>query len=336
MKCLVTGVTGQSGSYLAEQLVRRGDEVYGIKRRTSTNNTQNLTNLLKIPQFKLIEGDVTDASFITELVLDGQFEEIYSLAAQSNVGTSFNIPQATTSSIYDATLYLLEAIRKYSIHTRFYFSGSSEMFGSNYSTTVNGIKYQDENTPFKPRSPYSVAKLAGFHLTRLYREAYGLFACSGILFNHESPRRSPQFVTRKISQYVAYLKRTFNCATATNPLKKLSLGNIYAYRDFGYAPDYTRAMQLMLKQDSPDDFVIATGETNSIQDVLDEAFDYINLSKYMQDCVIIDDTLKRPAEVDYLCGDSSKARDILGWKPTVNFQQLIRKMIDNDLSQPLW
>jgi GDPmannose 4,6-dehydratase len=328
MNCLITGVTGQDGSYLAELLLEQGHTVYGVKRRSATNNTTNLAAVLNNPDFHLVEGDVTDCSFITKLITKVNFNEIYHLAAQSFVGASFTIPHYTTTSIYDSTIHILEAIRTYSKETRFYFAGSSEMFGSNYSTTENGIKYQDENTAFCPQSPYSIAKLAGFHLTRLYRECYGLFACSGILFNHESPRRGDQFVTQKVVKYVANLKQHLHSSSLIAPLK---LGNLDACRDWGYAPDYVKAMTMILGQDKPRDLVIATGETHSIRELVETAFEYIGMGKYTYNFVAEDPSLKRPAEVNYLCGSPTKAKEILGWEPTLKFKDIIHLMIDHEL-----
>ncbi len=341
---LITGITGQTGSYLAELLIDKGYVVCGIKRRTSTNNTSNLSNIIENPNLILIEGDCLDSLFITDLIRSKQFDEIYHLAAQSHVWTSFQIPEYTTNSIYLSTLYVLEAIRKYSPQTKMYFSGSSEMFGKNYSflmeepninNSLPGItkKYQDEETAFCPQSPYSIAKLAGFHLTRLYREAYGLYSCSGILFNHESPRRGVEFVTRKITKYCANIY--FHHGSQYNSsIPKLKLGNLESYRDWGYAQDYADAIYKILQQDIPRDLVISTGTTYSIRQFLEKCFDYINvLPENINDFVEIDPSLYRPAEVDYLCGNSSLARKILNWKPTVDIDELIHIMIEADIKR---
>jgi len=324
-KCLITGVTGQVGSYLAEILLSQGHDVWGIKRRTSTNNTKNISDILSNGYFRLIEGDCLDNSFISELIHNQQFDEVYHLAAQSHVATSFKIPEYTTSSIYNSTLFLLEAIRKYSKKTRFYFAGTSEMFGKNFSTTKDGIKYQDENTAFIPQSPYSIAKLAGYHLTRLYREAYNLYACTGILFNNESPRRGEEFVTQKIVKYAAKLYE-FQKTSSPYLYPRLVLGNLSASRDWGYSKDYAGVISLFLEQDRPQDLVISSGETHTIYEFLNLAFCYFGLDYRRH--VVIDKEFYRPAEVDYLCGDSSLGRKILNWKPSVTFHELIRIMCE--------
>lgn len=322
-KSFITGVTGQTGSFLAEILLERGDIVYGLRRRSSTPNISNLWQIVDHPNFHLVEGDCLDNAFITKLIADQQFDNIFHLAAQSHVHTSFNLPEYTANSIYNSTLYILEAIRHYSRFSRLYFAGTSEMFGKNFSTTRDGIKYQNEQTVFMPQSPYSIAKLAAYHLVRLYRESYDLYAVSGILFNHTSERRGEQFVSRKITKYIASINKNRN-------IPPLKLGNLYSCRDWGYAPDYARAISLFLFQDKPEDLVIASGETHSIIDLLNTAFNYIGVKDWSP-YVEIDKDLYRPAEVDYLCGDSTKARQKLNWKPNVGFEPMIRRMIDHDI-----
>jgi GDPmannose 4,6-dehydratase len=318
-KALITGITGQDGSYLTELLLEKNYEVHGIIRRSSSFNTGRIDHLFNnhdIGNKKLFLhfGDLADSSSISRLLEKIKPDEIYNLGAQSHVKVSFDIPEYTSDIDATGTCRILDAIHDTHIKTKFYQASSSEMYGK-----VQAIP-QNENTPFYPRSPYACAKLYSHWLTVNFRESYGLFACSGILFNHESPRRGQTFVTRKITHTLAEI-----LAKKTD---KLFLGNLDAKRDWGFAGDYVEAMWLMLQQDQPDDYVIATGETYSVRDFLDEAFGYVDLDwkKYVE----ISEKYFRPAEVDLLIGDASKAKEKLGWKPKVNFKQLVRMMVDED------
>jgi GDPmannose 4,6-dehydratase len=315
-KAFITGINGQDGSYLAELLLEKGYEVHGIFRRSSVPNLQRLEHLINKPgvNLKVHFGDLTDSGNLFQLLKDIQPDEIYNLGAQSEVGVSFENPAITAQSTALGALYLLEAIRQTGIRTRYYQASSSEMFG-----LVHEVP-QKETTPFHPRSPYGVSKVFAYWMTVNYREAYKMFNTNGILFNHESPRRGETFVTRKITLALARIKAGVQ--------DKLFLGNLNARRDWGYAKDYVEAMWLMLQQDNPEDFVISTGETHSIKEFLEESFGYVGLDyeKYVQ----IDPKLIRPAEVDLLLGDSSKAAKILGWKPRVDFKGLVRLMVDAD------
>ena len=320
-KALITGITGQDGSYLAELLLSKGYEVYGVVRRASTFNTDRIDHIYqdphdKNPKLRLVYGDLSDSSSLNGLLQDIRPDEIYNLGTQSHVRVSFDIPEYTADATALGTLRLLEAVRRSGLkNTRFYQASSSEMFGK-----VQGVP-QKETTPFYPRSPYAVAKLFGHWITVNYRESYGLFACSGILFNHESPRRGETFVTRKITRAVAHIKHGLQ--------DKLYLGNLDAKRDWGYAKEYVEAMWLMLQQDKPDDYVIATGETHTVREFLEEAFKYAEMDykKYVE----FDKRYLRPAEVDLLIGDPSKAKKQLGWKPKTTFKQLIKIMVDADI-----
>lgn len=321
-KALVTGITGQDGSYLTELLLSKGYEVYGIIRRSSSFNTDRIDHLYQDPhaferRLHLVYGDLNDASSLNKILRDVQPDEIYNLGAQSHVRVSFDIPEYTGEISGLGTLRILEAIRETGISPRFYQASSSELYGK-----VQEIP-QKETTPFYPRSPYAAAKLYAYWITVNYRESYGLFACNGILFNHESPRRGETFVTRKVTKAAAAIKLGLQ--------DKLYLGNLDAKRDWGFAGDYVEAMWLMLQQDKPDDFVIATGETHSIRELLDEAFGYLELD--WQQYVEIDPRYYRPAEVDLLIGDASKANRLLGWEPKVKFQELVRMMVDADLEK---
>lgn len=336
---LIFGVNGQDGSYLSEFLLNKGYIVNGVIRRASVNNTrERMTISLDNPFFKLIEGDITDASSITEIVEDTQPEEVYNLAAQSHVGTSFKQPAATWNINAGGVQNILEVLRKKRPQARFYQASTSEMFGS----MLDADGFQRETTELSPNSPYAISKVAAHHSVRLYREAYNMFACSGILFNHESPRRGEGFVTRKISKYVAELNRKrilysnmyergrqAALAQALAELGPLKLGNLDAQRDWGFAGDYIEAMWLMLQQDKPEDYVVATGETNSVRVLLDHAFKHIGVDDW-SDIVVIDPAFIRPYEVPLLRGDSTKARETLGWKPKVSFEQLVKMMVDND------
>lgn len=318
-RALISGITGQDGSYLAEFLLNKGYEVHGIIRRSSSFNTERIDHLYVDPHEQeaklfLHYGDLSDGSNLTTLLYDLQPDEIYNLAAQSHVRVSFDQPEYTGDITALGTTRLLEAIRKSDIETKYYQASSSEMFGSSPPP-------QNEETPFKPRSPYAVAKVYSYWMTVNYREAYGVFSCNGILFNHESPRRGRTFVTRKITSALAKIR----CGL----LDKLYLGNLEAKRDWGYAKDYVEAMWLMLQQDKPDDYVIATGETHSVKEFLEEAFDYAGLDwkKYVE----IDPRYFRPTEVDVLIGDPGKVWKKLGWKPEVTFKELVRLMVDADI-----
>ncbi len=312
---LITGITGQDGSYLAELLLSKGYKVYGIKRRTSDLNYGNSEHLKNDIEF--IYADMSDMPSLIAAVKKAMPDEVYNLAAQSFVQTSWEQPILTGEIDGIGVTNLLEAIRLTKPDTRFYQASTSEMFGK-----VQAVP-QNESTPFYPRSPYGVAKLYGHWITVNYRESYNMFTCSGILFNHESPRRGLEFVTRKVTNAVALIKNGL--------MKELRMGNLDSKRDWGFAGDYVKAMWLMLQQDSPDDFVIATGETHTIRELLEEAFGYVGLN--YEDYVVIDPRFVRPAEVDLLLGDPSKAYDKLGWKPEVNFKQLVQMMVESDLDK---
>lgn len=319
---LITGITGQDGSYLAEFLLAKGYEVYGIIRRSSSFNTGRIDEIYLDPhvpnsRLHLIFGDLNDGSSLNKILRMVKPDEIYNLGAQSHVRVSFDIPEYTAEVTGLGTVRLLEAIRESGIKPKFYQAGSSEMFGK-----VQEIP-QRETTPFYPRSPYGAAKVYAHWITVNYRESYGLFACNGILFNHESPRRGETFVTRKITKAVARIQLGVQ--------QELYLGNLDAKRDWGYAADYTEAMWLMLQQEKPDDYVIATGETHSVQELLELAFGHLGLD--WQRYVRIDPRYFRPTEVDLLLGDPSKARQKLDWNPKVGFQKLITMMVDSDLKQ---
>jgi GDPmannose 4,6-dehydratase len=321
-KALITGITGQDGSYLTELLLGRGYDVYGVIRRASTFNTERIDHIYQDPhesgrRMRLLYGDLNDASSLNKILRDVQPDEIYNLGAQSHVRVSFDIPEYTAEVSALGTLRLLEAIRETGLRgTRFYQASSSELFGK-----VQEVP-QRETTPFYPRSPYGVAKLYAYWITVNYRESYGLFACNGVLFNHESPRRGETFVTRKITRAAAAIKLGLR--------NKLYLGNLDARRDWGHAKDFVEAMWLMLQQDEADDYVIATGETHSVREFLDEAFGRLDLD--WKQFVEIDPRYFRPAEVDLLIGDASKARRKLGWEPKITFKELVRTMVDADLA----
>jgi len=325
-KALITGITGQDGSYMAELLLEKGYEVHGIVRRSSLINTGRIDHLYQDPHLPdtrlfLHYGDLTDGTTLRKILEEVEPDEVYNLGAQSHVRVSFDVPEYTVDTVAMGTLRLLEAIRDYQKHTnrsvRFYQAGSSEMFG-----LVQEVP-QKETTPFYPRSPYACGKVYAHWQTINYRESYGMFAANGILFNHESPRRGHTFVTRKITMAVANI--------LAGRQKKLYLGNLDAKRDWGYAKDYVEAIWLILQQDQPDDFVIATGETHSVREFLEEAFSYVNLDwrKYVE----IDPRYFRPAEVDLLIGDASKAREKLNWRPRVTFRELVHLMVDADIAQ---
>jgi len=318
-KALITGITGQDGSYLAELLLAKGYEVYGIIRRSSSFNTGRLDGIYNDPhvpqnRLHLIYGDLNDASSVNRILKLVKPHEIYNLAAQSHVKVSFEIPENTSEITAMGTLRILEGIRETRIKTRFYQASSSELYG-------RAPEPQNEKTPFQPVSPYAVAKLFAYWTTVNYRDSYGIFACNGILFNHESPRRGETFVTRKITRAVARIKHNLE--------NTLYLGNLDARRDWGYAPDYVEAMWRILQQKQPEDFVIATGQTHTVRELLTEAFGTVGLDykKYVK----IDKRYFRPLEVNVLKGNASKARRKLGWKSKVSFKQLVKIMVDADM-----
>ena len=374
MKALIFGITGQDGSYLAELLLSKGYRVIGVTRRVSVNTTARIQHIL--PKIKIVEGDITDAFNVNKIIQDEEPDEIYNLAAQSHVGTSFSQPNLTWDITAGGVLNILEAIR-YSPnkeHMRFYQASSSEMFGKNYTTgetlnldntlgTIvvdnprsNGAfgckKYQDEDTAFMPQSPYAIAKLAAHHLVRNYRDSYGIHGSCGILFNHESERRGEHFVTRKITKWIGgfvdWLERTgikeseltqtkesdelIYASGHQESYKKLRLGNLKAKRDWGHAEDYVEAMWLMLQKDEPDDYVVATGETYSVADFLDAAFEAVGISDW-SNLVYIDPKFYRPAEVDYLLGIPTKAENELGWERKISFSDLAERMVKFDVEK---
>jgi len=318
---LVTGVTGQDGSYMADFLLEKNYTVVGLHRRSSTNNLSRIAHLVHNKNFILEEFDLTDPSGVNQVVSKYKPDEFYNLGAQSHVGTSFKQPTTTFEIDAVGVINILEAIRHFSPSTKLYQAGTSEMFGRNYSVDSNGKKYQSENTTMLPQSPYGVAKLASYHMIQIYRAAYGLYCCCGILFNHESPRRGENFVTRKITKYLGQIIRG-------EPVGKLELGNLDAHRDWGHAQDYVKGMWLMLQQSVADDYVLATGETHSVKEFLVSAFNLAKLdyTKYVN----INEDLFRPAEVDYLCGDANKAKEKLSWTPTYSFNALVEDMVYND------
>ena len=317
-KALITGITGQDGSYLAELLLSKGYEVHGVVRRSSSFNRERVDPIYLGPgvqehRLRLHYGDLEDVGSLTNLVRKVQFDELYNLGAQSHVRVSFDMPEYTVSTIAMGTLRLLEAVRDLEVRPRFYQASSSEMFGSTPPP-------QNETTTFSPRSPYACAKVFAHQLCHNYRDAYGMFIACGILFNHESPRRGIPFVTRKITRAAARIKHGLD--------SKLFLGNLDAKRDWGFAGDYVEAMWLMLQQEVPEDFVIATGESHSVREVLDISFGALGLD--WNRFVELDPRYLRPTEVDHLRGDMSKARDKLGWTPKVSFHELIKMMVESD------
>lgn len=315
-KAFITGTTGQDGSYLAEFLLDKGYEVYGLTRRTSTQNFHRIQGIVDNPNLHLISGDLIDQHSLTQAIRDIQPDEVYNLAAQSFVQASWEQPVLTGEFTALGVVRMLEAVRLACPQAKFYQASSSEMFGK-----VQEVP-QSEKTPFYPRSPYGVAKVYGHWITVNYRESFDMFAVSGILFNHESPRRGLEFVTRKISHAVARIK--------LGKQDKLVLGNLDSKRDWGYAKDYVKAMWLMLQQDKPQDYVISTGETHSVREFVEKAFGHVGINNW-QDYVEQDERFMRPAEVDLLVGDSNKARQDLGWEPETNFDELIKLMVDADL-----
>ena len=366
MKAVIFGITGQDGSYLAELLLDKGHEVVGVTRRVSVNTLSRIEHIL--PELKIVEGDITDGFNISKIIEEHKPDEVYNLAAQSHVGTSFKQPSLTWDITGAGVLNILEAIR-YSPQKdqiRFYQASSSEMFGKNYTVgstasllggtqvvvdsptgnTIGPMKYQDEDTPFIPQSPYGIAKLAAHHLVRNYREGYGIHGSCGILFNHESERRGENFVTRKITKWVGEFvlwssQSGAEIDTTSDPdlvlgsdsnFPKLRLGNLDARRDWGHAADYVEAMWMMLQQDEPDDYVIATGETHSIRDFLDVAFNTIEVDDW-SNLVVIDPEFYRAAEVEYLLGIPAKANRKLGWRPKIDFKSLAERMVIHDVHE---
>ena len=318
-RALITGITGQDGSYLAELLLQKGYEVHGLVRRSSSFNTTRLDNIYQDPheakvRLRLHHGDLSDSGALVNLIRDLQPDEVYNLGAQSHVMVSFDIPEFTGETTGMGTVRILEAIRASQVKTRFYQASSSEMFGASPPP-------QNEGTTFHPRSPYGVAKMFAYWTTVNYREAHGVFAANGILFNHESPRRGETFVTRKITRAVARIKAGLQ--------DKLYLGNLDAKRDCGYAPEFVEAMWMILQQDEPDDFVIGTGEAHTPKEFAQIAFDHVGLDwgRYVE----VDPKYFRPSEVDYLLADASKAKKILGWEPKTKFEELVRIMVDADV-----
>ncbi|MBS2027858.1 MAG: GDP-mannose 4,6-dehydratase [Deltaproteobacteria bacterium] len=321
-KALITGITGQDGSYLAELLLEKGYEVYGIIRRASTFNTHRIDHVYRDPhesnaRLRLIHGDLSDGSALNKILRDVRPDEIYNLGAQSHVRVSFDVPEYTADVDALGAVRLLEAIRDVGLQPRFYQASSSELYGKVVETP------QTEKTPFYPRSPYACAKAYAYWITVNYRESYNLHASNGILFNHESPRRGETFVTRKITRALARIHHGLQ--------DKLFLGNLDAKRDWGFAGDYVEAMWLMLQQDKPEDYVIATGETHSVREFLDESFAL--LGRDWKKHVEIDPRYFRPAEVDLLLGDATKAKQKLGWKPKVGFKQLVKMMVEADVAE---
>lgn len=314
---LITGITGQDGSYLSELLLEKGYEVYGLVRRLSTPNISRIEHLMD--KINFIEGDLTDQSSLDNAMKTIKPDEVYNLAAQSFVGTSWNQPVLTGDVTGLGVTRLLDAVRNFCDNARFYQASSSEMFGK-----VNESP-QNEKTPFYPRSPYGCAKVYGYWISVNYRESYNMYITNGILFNHESPRRGIEFVTRKITHGIARIYQGLS--------RELRLGNLEAKRDWGYAPDYVRAMWLMLQQEKPDDYVIATGETHSVQEFVEIAFREAGLN--WEDYVIVDKKFFRPAEVEHLVGDASKAKRVLKWEPKVTFEELVKIMVKADIERVL-
>lgn len=353
IKAIITGVAGQDGSYLSELLLSKGYDVYGVIRRASIPKLDNLQNVVDNEHFHLVEGDITDPSSVNKFVSEVKPDEYYNLAAQSHVATSFEQPTLTFNVNTLGVLNALEAIRNYSKGTKFYQASTSEMFGQNYKQIKITIpmyrlnesresvsKIQDESVEFSPRSPYGVAKLAAHNLCKVYRESYGIFASCGILFNHESERRGHNFVTRKITRWLGEFANKnelyLDNLDILGPIvlgdkSKLRLGNLSAVRDWGHAQDYVKAMYLMLQQNSPDDYVIATGESHTVEEFLISAFNFVHKDLDYRDFVITDPSLCRPSEVDFLQGSASKARQKLKWEPDISFVELVTRMVLNDV-----
>ncbi|MCD5401862.1 GDP-mannose 4,6-dehydratase [candidate division NPL-UPA2 bacterium] len=335
-KALITGITGQDGSYLAEFLLNKGYRVFGIVRKSSSFNTGRIDHLIEgytPAQFDFYRGDVNDINSLISILKEVEPDEIYHLAAQSHVKVSFEVPVYTFDTVATGTLKLLEAVRSLGLKCKIYFAGSSEMFGSSPPP-------QNENTPFQPRSPYAAAKVAAYKLCKIYREAYGMWIACGILFNHESPRRGETFVTRKTTRALARMKLGLQ--------EKLILGNLNAQRDWGYAPDYVEAMWLMLQQEEPEDYVIATGESHSVREFVEIAFSYAGFELIWEGegleergidartgnvLVEVHPRYFRPLEVEFLLGDVTKAREKLGWRPKTSFKELVKIMVDADMKR---
>lgn len=315
-RALITGISGMDGSHLADFLLTKDYEIFGLERRASTKNRVNVKHLENNVSF--LAGDLSDQNSLLRAIKISMPDEIYNLGAQSFVGESWNTPEHTSDITGLGVLRILEAIRESGMNIKFYQASSSEMFGD------MTIESADESTPFSPRSPYGVSKLYGHWITVNYRESYNMFNCSGILFNHESERRGLEFVTRKITNGVAKIKLGLD--------NKILLGNLTAMRDWGYAPDYVEAMWLMLQQPTPSDFVIATGEAHSVNEFLAEAFACVGMKNEYADHVEVDNRFIRPADVYYLKGNSTKARRVLGWSPKVSFTELVKRMVENDLN----
>jgi GDPmannose 4,6-dehydratase len=313
-RALITGINGMDGSHLADYLFEKGYEVYGMERRTSYPNRLNTKHLEG--KIKFINGDLTDQNSLVRCLRESCPDEVYNLAAQSFVGESWNTPEQTGDVSGMGALRMLEAVREYGKDIKFYQASTSEMFGRMVENPAT------ETTPFYPRSPYGVAKLYGHWITKNYRESYGMFNCSGILFNHESERRGIEFVTRKITDGVARIYHGLK--------DYIVLGNLDAKRDWGYSPDYVESMWMMLQQDEPDDYVVATGNEHSIRDFLNIAFEYIGIKDWTK-FVLQDEKYMRPAEVAVLCGDSTKAREKLGWEPRTSFNEMVSRMVQNDI-----
>lgn len=350
-KAIIFGVTGQDGSHLADLLVDKGYHVIGVTRRTSTSNTQRIEHLLKNRRFDLVEGDITDSFSVFGIFrAHGNVEEIYNLAAQSHVATSFKQPALTWDATGKGPLNILQSLIDLEmLNVKYYQASSSEMFGKNYDEREWSLKYQDENTKFLPQSPYAIAKCSAHYMVRLFREAYGIHASSGILFNHEGPRRGENFVTRKITKWIGeFMKWKESISAEESDLldcnkedviktsdrfptsfPKLRLGNLDACRDWGYAGDYVEAMWLMLQQEVPDDYVICTGETYQVRDFVREAFKVAGIENWER-FITIDPEFYRPAEVDYLRGDCTKAKEKLGWEIKHSFSDLVRMMVESD------
>lgn len=378
-KAVIFGATGQDGSHLADLLLGKGYEVVGVSRRCSVDNTARLKGIMEHDRFCLEQGDITDSHSVNNvLTTHKDVDEVYNLAAQSHVGVSFSQPGLTWDITGKGCLNILQSMVDLNIEAKFYQASSSEMFGSSYDTKwktdedkdplvesvyLDGAnywketeKYQDENTKFLPQSPYAIAKCAAHYMTRLYREAYGIHASSGILFNHEGPRRGENFVTRKITLWIGRFKRwrqrhseypikfcsrtdniiayNYDEQSEVSTFPKLRLGNLDAFRDWGYSGDYVEAMWMMLQQDSPDDYVICTGETHTIREFLDVAFKHAGLEEW-DNYITIDPEFFRPAEVDYLRGVNRKAKEQLGWTPKHSFEDLVKLMVDHDTNENL-
>jgi GDPmannose 4,6-dehydratase len=357
MKAIVFGITGQDGSHLADLLLAKGYKVVGVARRCSVDNTQRVKHLLGVDGFDLVLGDITDVHSIMSILRENDdVNEVYNLAAQSHVAVSFKQPGLTWDATAKGCMNILQSLVDLGmINARFYQASSSEMFGKNYDEKDTGIsllsnppkpqteKYQNEDTKFLPQSPYAIAKCAAHYMTRLFREGYGLHASAGILFNHEGPRRGEDFVTRKITkwigEFVKWVDGKENIITgdqdsiqSLDPIDrfpKLRLGNLEAFRDWGYAGDYVEAMWMMLQKDSPDDYVICTGKTHTIREFLDVAFKHVGIDDWSE-YVVQDPEFYRPAEVDYLRGDNQKAKEALGWEPKHSFQDLVKMMVESD------